>query len=168
LEVINGMALFHDLLSRDPADSAAGIGRSGVGSSTDGKLAVVCDGHFDNGRHAGRRPNGNSVIVDVAAFASCTMDSAIEDLFIFSSKVLDAQRGARSSGLIGTIRLNGEPIDLNDLHRTVNVMQVRDRHSAAFCDLICRLKLAGWTKMGVIEKAPREPFMQNGRPAALA
>jgi L-fucose isomerase-like protein len=169
-----GHASLHDLVSFDESDSTVNIWHCGVcpGCWADSS-GVVWDSHFNIGRYEGSEWKGDGVVADMTFKASpitlCTMDSHFENLFILSGEIAEDKRGySGSSGWVGNIHLNGEPTDLRDLMNTISVMRVNHHYPAALGELTNELnEFAAWMGMGVIDKVPYRPYMQNKQKVRL-
>jgi L-fucose isomerase-like protein len=164
-----GPAALNDLVAFDEGDATLNLWHCGVAPRcwADGS-GVVWDNHFNIGRYDGERWDGDGVVARMTfrpgPVTIAAVNDAFDNLLILTGEVVAKKGYAGSSGWVGGLRLNGEPVDLRTLMNTIMVQRVNHHYPAASGDLTQELnELASWTGVRVLDAVPYRHYMQNPR-----
>lgn len=163
-----GKASLNDLVALDDADGSFNLWHCGVAPAcwADGR-GVRWDNHFNIGSYKNCAWCGDGLVADMSfkpgpVTISC-MNNDFDDLLILTGEVLEGKSGySGSSGWIGRPKLNGSPLDHDDLINTIVVQKVNHHYAAAFGDFTNELnEFAAWTGLRVLEPVPYKPYLQH-------
>jgi L-fucose isomerase-like protein len=171
VNAMNGSrASLNDLVAFDEADRSLNLWHCGVAPACWADSGgVTWDNHFNIGRHVGETWEGDGVVASMGfrpgAVTVATLNDQLDDLFLLTGSVLEKKGFAGSSGWVGRLHLNGQPVDLPTLMNTIVVQRVNHHYPTAFGDLTAELnELAAWTGINVVEPIPYRTYLQNPRP----
>ncbi len=170
LNALNGgRAALNDLVAFDEADASLNLWHCGVAPACwADESGVRWGNHFNIGRYKGKYWEGDGVVADLrfrpGAVTVSALNNDFDNLFILTGEVLDKAGYAGSSGWVGRLRVNGQPVSIDDLMNTILVQRVNHHYPSARGDLTHELnELAAWLKIRVLDPVPYRPYMQNPR-----
>jgi L-fucose isomerase-like protein len=163
-----GKAALCDLVSFDESDRSLNLWHCGVApASWAGEGGLHWDNHFNIGRYEGREWRGDGVVADLrfksGGITVSNLRNDFRELFILTGESMgDKPSFSGSGGWVGSLRLNGEEIGLEDLMNTIIVGKVGHHYAAARGDLTDELnEFAAWTSLRVVEKIATKPYLQR-------
>jgi L-fucose isomerase-like protein len=158
----------NDLVAFDEDDSTINLWHCGVAPGCWAGNGGVCwDRHFNIGQYQGDEWKGEGVIADMqfrpGRITVATMDNFFDNLFILNGDVLKDKPGYHgSTGWVGNLELDGQPVTLDDLMNTIVVERVNHHYPAVYGDYRNELnEFAAWNRLNTLGVRPYTPYMQN-------
>jgi len=172
LNALNGSpSALNDLVAFDERDSSLNLWHCGVAPACWADPGgVTWDNHFNIGRYKGEAWEGDGMVASMTfkpgAVTVAALNDEFDNLFLLTGEVLKKRGYAGSSGWVGHLKLNGQPVDLPTLMNTIVVRRVNHHYSTATGDLTAELnELAAWAGIAVLDPVPYRSYLQNPRPA---
>lgn len=169
LNALNGgRSSLNDMVAVDESDGSLNLWHCGVapGCWAD-KCGVKWDAHFNIGDQENTEWHGHGVVAQMqfepGPVTIAAIDNRFEKVFVMTGNVLENKPGyAGSSGWVGNLKINGEPVNIPDLINTIMVGGVNHHYSTARGHLSAEInEFAFWTGLEVLDKVPYQTHMQK-------
>ncbi|HET6411331.1 MAG TPA: hypothetical protein VFG53_04685 [Anaeromyxobacter sp.] len=161
----------NDLVAFDERDKSLALWHCGVAPAcwADPK-GVTWDNHFNIGRYEGETWQGDGLVASMTfrpgAVTVAALNDEFDNLFLLTGEVEKKRGYDGSSGWVGGLKLNGQPVDLPTLMNTIMVRRVNHHYPTASGDLTAELnELAAWAGVAVLDPVPYRSYLQNPQPA---
>lgn len=170
LNAMNGeKAALNDMVAFDETDDTLNLWHCGVAPACWADSSGVAWGnHFNIGHYREDSWEGSGVIADMrfrpGPVTVAAVASGFDKLFVLTGDVMEKEGYAGSSGWVGHLKVNGQPVGIREVLNTIIVKRVNHHYPTAFGDLTNELnELASWKGITVLDPVPYKPYMQGPR-----